>query len=226
MTIYTVKRPNLVYTVDKAKKENILGLFLFWGITIFLLWFCWYSFIEVDRDIIEWLKERILLIPVVLIFLFSTIFMSIMALKKPIKIVGTLIEKTVTSDGSNLMRFSFSDVKNMEVICFTKESNSFLVNKEYIVYIMHSNLVVISIEELSESYVKEDLSGIDKIVYNVNFPIYYAAICVLFPLLFMIIVSVIGIFLYPKYTLVYIIVALMLISIMLRVIILFKSKLK
>ncbi|MBQ6538815.1 MAG: hypothetical protein IJL76_00865 [Bacilli bacterium] len=226
MTIYTVKNPNSIYTIDKAKKENVLALIIFWCATIFLLWFCWYSFNEVGRDIGKWLEIRVTIIPFVLLFVFSVPFVTIMAIKKPKKFIGTLIKKEVTDEGVHLMCFEFKALKYKRIVCYTEEDNPFVVDKDYAVYIKECNEVVVSIEELNESSDRAKLSYLDKILNDPNFILYYGVISVISILVFIIIVAFVGIFLYPSYAPIYIIVILMLSFTVYRLLNVFKQRLK
>lgn len=202
--IYTLKNKRKYYNIKKSYIEGTLVLILFLILTIFLSYYNYYHYIEdyknTEIHFPEWANNNFLVVSLNIYLLFAVIFMTFLIFKAAKRIVGKLVSNETTDNGIKLMTFEFEELDNRKIVCFTKENNSFVVDKKYILSIKEMSWVVKSIEDFVETRDSINLSNIDKIFNKPNSQIIFFSILTCFVMLFFIFCAVFILYSYPNRT--------------------------
>ena len=174
---------------------------MFWGITIFLIWYSYSTYIIAGNNIGKWLEQYIVILVFVFVFFIGVVFMTYIAFRRPNKFIGKLVKKEKTDEGYNLMLFEVKDL--MSIICFTKEDNPFIAGNNYVLTVRVINKVVKSIEEYNETQDNKTLSKYDRFINAPNSGPLIGLCLFGFGILSILIISIVGLFVYPKYSIFY-----------------------
>ena len=211
-----------ISTIIKNRIEKyLIAVILIFILGVLPILYFYYTTI-LYRTWAEWFSKCAVMIPFFIIFLGGTVFFIVMIFKRPKKFNAILLEKKINKEGILELFFEVKGYQKQYLSCLVEKDNDFNVGEYYLLTIKEVFEMILYIEDNNNE--KSNDTSFERIINHKDFPLYFGVLAVEFVLLFLIVLCIIGLILYPKYFYIYIIVAIILILTLFRVYILFKDK--